>query len=247
VDSGSACLIENNAGNGVNIETNGNNFVFNCTIRNNLGDGVNVATADNLIQGNTITGNAGDGVELNSDNADNNVVGVGGPNPAATQANTITGNGESGVEVIGGDENLIKGNTISGNILNQILLTTTSGGNGATKNIIKENTITAASDGIVVAGESDDNNTIEKNTITGDAGSTGIRITDADGIIVKDNTLTGPGAAVAGIGIRNTGGDGGQPEQVHREQDQELVHRHGVWRLWLTHITAMSSKTMQPA
>jgi parallel beta-helix repeat protein len=206
VDSGSACLIENNAGNGVNIATNGNNFVFNCTIRNNLGDGVNVATDNNLIQGNTITGNAGDGVELNSDNADNNVVGVGGPNPAATQANTITGNGGSGVKVNDGDENLIKGNTISGNILNQILLTTTIGGNGATKNIIKENTITAASDGIVVAGDLDDNNTIEKNTISGDAGSTGIRITDADGIIVKDNTLTGPGAAVAGIGIRNTGG-----------------------------------------
>jgi parallel beta-helix repeat protein len=206
VDSGSACLIENNAGNGVNIATNGNNFVFNCTIRNNLGDGVNVATADNLIQGNTITGNAGDGVELNGDSADNNVVGVGGPNPAATQANTITGNGGSGVKVNDGDENLIKGNTISGNILNQILLTTTSGGNGATKNIIKENTITAASDGIVVAGDSDDNNTIEKNTITGDAGSTGIRITAADGIIVKDNILTGPGAAVAGTGIRNIGG-----------------------------------------
>jgi parallel beta-helix repeat protein len=210
VDSGSACLIENNAGNGVNIATNGNNFVFNCTIRNNLGDGVFVNNVpDNLIQGNTITGNAGDGVELNGDSADNNVVGVGGPNPASTQANTITGNGESGVEVIGGDENLIKGNTISGNILNQILLTTTSGGNGATKNIIKENTITAASDGIVVAGNLDDNNTIEKNTITGDAGSTGIRITDADGIIVKDNILTGPGAAVAGTGIRNTGG--GEP------------------------------------
>jgi parallel beta-helix repeat protein len=201
VDSGSACIIENNAGNGVKIATNGNNFVFNCTIRNNLGDGVNVETADNLIQGNTITGNAGDGVELNSDNADNNVVGVGGPNPAATQANTITGNGESGVEVIGGDENLIKGNTISGNALNQVLLT-----GGATKNTVKENTITAASDGIVVASDSDDNNTIEKNTITGDAGSTGIRITAADGIIVKDNTLTGPGATVAGTGIRNIGG-----------------------------------------
>jgi parallel beta-helix repeat protein len=157
-------------------------------------------TADNLIQGNTITGNAGDGVELNG-NADNNVVGVGGPNPASTQANTITGNGESGVEVIGGDENLIKGNTISGNALNQVLLT-----GGATKNTVKENTITAASDGIVVASDSDDNNTIEKNTITGDAGSTGIRITDADGIIVKDNILTGPGATVAGTGIRNIGG-----------------------------------------
>jgi parallel beta-helix repeat protein len=42
VDSGSACLIENNAGHGVAISSSGNNFVFNCTIRNNLGDGVNV-------------------------------------------------------------------------------------------------------------------------------------------------------------------------------------------------------------
>jgi parallel beta-helix repeat protein len=201
VDSGSACLIENNAGHGVAISSSGNNFVFNCTIRNNLGDGVNVATADNLIQGNTITGNAGDGVELNSDNADNNVVGVGGPNPAPTQANTITGNGGSGVKVNGGDENLIKGNTISGNALNQVLLT-----GGATKNTIKENTITAASNGIVVNDDADDNNTIEKNTISGDVGSTGIRITAADGIIVKDNTLTGPGATVAGTGIRNSGG-----------------------------------------
>jgi parallel beta-helix repeat protein len=201
VDSGSACLIENNAGHGVAISSSGNNFVFNCTIRNNLGDGVNVAKADNLIQGNTITGNTGDGVELNGDSADNNVVGVGGPNPAATQANTITGNGESGVEVNNGDENLIKGNTISGNALNQVLLNNT-----ATKNTVKENTITAASDGIVVNSDSDDNNTIEKNTISGDAGSTGIRITNADGIIVKDNTLTGPGATVAGTGIRNTGG-----------------------------------------
>jgi parallel beta-helix repeat protein len=208
VDSGSACLIENNAGHGVAISSSGNNFVFNCTIRNNLGDGVNVATADNLIQGNTITGNAGDGVQLNGNN---NVVGVGGPNPAATQANTITGNGESGVEVNNGDENLIKGNTISGNALNQVLLT-----GGATKNTVKENTITAASDGIVVNDEGDDNNTIEKNTISGDAGSTGILINDfdgnnngPDGILVKDNTLTGPGAAVAGTGIRNIGG--GEP------------------------------------
>jgi parallel beta-helix repeat protein len=130
--SGTSNTIEDNSGNGVEIVGSGMGIVdFNGN--------------DNLVQGNQLTGNSGDGVFIGSGEFSNMIGGT-----AAEARNTISGNFSNGVE-IAGICNTVQGNFIgdlSGknpNVGNGVLLIAQAGGNtigGTTDgagNIISDN------------------------------------------------------------------------------------------------------------
>ncbi len=137
--------------------------------------GLHISSANNMIEGNVISGN-NRGILLNGGGADNNTVRA---NLIGTNAggNASRGNTTDGVKIRGGSNNTIggpsetDGNTISANVT------------GA---------------GVAIFGGSANNNTVQHNLIgtksTGDANrgnNVGINLIGAPGTTIKDNVVAG--------------------------------------------------------
>ena len=114
---------------GVEIEGGGNNTIGGSTsgasnrISDNFGNGIEITGSNatsNLVQGNVIIGNSGDGVLIGGDDPQQNT--IGGTTSGAS--NTIFGNFGNGVEISGSKaaSNLVQGNVIIGNSGDGVLI-----------------------------------------------------------------------------------------------------------------------------
>ncbi len=141
-------IIENGIqGISLTVPTSRINIIGN-TILNNIYIGIQIQTSTyTLIQGNTITANGKQGIDLSLNSNHNSILN-----------NTITGNGEEGIAVGGlaSTENTIEGNIIGDNKLG-IRFTTGAGSNEIRSNRIEY----SAMEGLLLSSSSE--NTIEKN------------------------------------------------------------------------------------
>ncbi|HET6262933.1 MAG TPA: right-handed parallel beta-helix repeat-containing protein, partial [Chloroflexia bacterium] len=197
-------VINRFAGNGVSISGSGatgnkvlGNFVgTNAAGTETLGngqEGVEISDAsDNTVGGaraaarNVISGNTDDGVELQGDTLDNEILG----NFVGTTANGIEalGNGNDGVHILG------EGNTVGG----------TAAG---TRNVISGN----GGDGVDIQGLASSDNRIEGNFIGTQASSTQDLGNGEDGVNIRDgafDTMVGGTASGAANRIAHNGQDG---------------------------------------
>jgi len=141
-------IIENGIqGISLTIPTSRINIIGN-TIMSNVYVGIQVQTSTySLIQGNTITNNGAQGIDLSVNSNHNSIIN-----------NTITGNGEEGIAISGlaSTENTIQGNVISDNKLGIRLA------GGAGSNEIRSNSVDGnAMEGLLLSSSSE--NTIEQN------------------------------------------------------------------------------------
>ena len=141
-------IIENGIqGISLTIPTSRINIIGN-TIMSNVYVGIQVQTSTySLIQGNTITNNGAQGIDLSVNSNHNSIIN-----------NTITGNGEEGIAISGlaSTENTIQGNVISDNKLG-IRLSGGAGSNEIRSNSVDGNTM----EGLLLSSSSE--NTIEQN------------------------------------------------------------------------------------
>jgi len=127
---------------GVRVSGNTDDLVLDgLTIQGFTGEGFNTSPGGkrNTVRNSTVTANGADGIDFNG-GEDNSV-----------QDSTITNNGsaasDAGIQVRNQDDFFIRGNTLSGNVDNQILIGNLQAGQHVT---IIQNTITSGSDGIQV-------------------------------------------------------------------------------------------------
>lgn len=186
-----------------------NSSIIGNTVTNNKDGGLYLTdetapSTGNLIADNTVTNNAVDcGITLASH------VGGHGVNNNLVVGNTATGNGAAGVilatPVPGGSvsNNVIEGNTVSGNNYGGITLHTHAPGSQVNGNVIADNTIgrnvdfldlgyTAGVD-LFAAGSPISNTVIEGNTITGDYYGVAVTPWLSQGTVVQNNTYTKDG------------------------------------------------------
>ena len=180
-----------------------------------LGSGI----SGNLVAGNTISDNTGDGVDIiasTSGGPTGNAIG----GASAGYANIITGNGTgsnggAGILVLGGaiSGNLIAGNTISDNTGDgvEILAGSASNPGGPTGNFIGGSSSAFGNDitsnggsGIVVFGSAISGNLIAANTISDNSGD-GVDIYAGPSGGPTGNTVGGPSAGYANIITSNSG------------------------------------------
>jgi parallel beta-helix repeat protein len=181
-----------------------------------LGSGI----SGNLVAGNTISDNTGDGVDIiasTSGGPTGNAIG----GASAGYANIITGNGTGiyggdGILVLGGaiSGNLIAGNTISDNTLDgvEILAGSASNPGGPTGNFIGGSSSAFGNDitsnggsGILVFGSAISGNLIAANTISDNTGD-GVDIyAGTSGGGPTGNTIGGTSAGYANIITSNSG------------------------------------------
>ncbi|MFL5244940.1 MAG: PxKF domain-containing protein [Gemmataceae bacterium] len=190
-------VISGNGGNGVFIETGGNNNVVTGNLigtdinghsgngtdgqpLGNQGGGVSALGPGNTISANLIAGNATVGV------------GIGRPNSSGNQVlnNQIINNGDYGVALDspGTSGNIVAGNVIEGNgggvLIDFFATSNTLGGTGASAgNVISGN----AGFGVRIS-RSSSNNTVVGNTLSSN-GSVGVDVDSGTGNTISDNSI----------------------------------------------------------
>jgi len=155
----------------------------------NSGAGIHIESSKNLVQGNQIDKNSGDGVLI--DGVDLNLNTIGGSTSGTS--NTISGNSGNGVEIAGsnGHTNLVQGNQIGGNFGDGVLI----GGDGPNLNTIGGSTSGASNtidvnfgNGVEIAGFNGHTNLVQGNQIGGNFGGDGVLIA---GSVPSFNTIGG--------------------------------------------------------
>lgn len=142
------------------------NIVASNIITHNANNGIYIRSDNNVVTGNTVSGNLNVGIAAASEgdaNLKNNLI----------SSNNITNNGFSGIDIRRASTTTVEGNQVVGNSINGIYLT-----DSASQNLVQRNTVIGNTEaGVRISGAQSFGNTLSQNSITGNL-KTGIDVSD---------------------------------------------------------------------
>jgi parallel beta-helix repeat protein len=197
--------INNNGDHGVNIPAGGDtNLITGNIVTNNAGDGINVAGNDNVITGNEIVSNTGDGIEFTAASSGNRLVN-----------NTISGNGGTAF-VDAGTDNIDYNDSIHPDIAAQITAITAKATLAGADVILIEDSAAGNIKKSVLASNITTGAVIANSNLANvSAASRLIGRGSAAGAGAREEIILGTNLSMSGTTLNATGGSGsGYPEAL---------------------------------